>query len=258
MIAVVMAVCNRIQNVRMAIHSWSLQTNQDFTLIVADDGSTDPIEQLVQTYAPRMSIAYCRQEGPQGVAVNLNHASRFVTDDYIWYTDGDIIFNPGAVESACSHIQTHPDRVIAGRYDWMREQVITEIDIEHDFGKLAASVFSLDHRKPLWFKHKLAEKCNAILGANFIIPRQAYWDVGGWDENIPGSNANDCDFGWCLSDEGYKLLTCDCIMGYHQWHPSDGDTKKLGAARALPYIFRKHGQPVPVQWQPYDEGGPLG
>lgn len=267
-ICVVMAVHNRLPSVHRALHSWSLQTQKNFTLVLADDGSIVDIAGLVKIYRDSLCILYCRrEEGGNGPAV-LNKGTLLAPQEttHIWYTDGDIIFNNRAMEAAYRHIEEHPNRVIAGRYDWMPPMDFSPSDLEQDFQKFVDCGFPhrgpgvprrrFDHRvrggrESSWFQHRLFDGCGAVLGANVIIPIQAWHDIGGWDEHIPGANANDCDFGWCLTDAGYRLLTCECIVGYHQWHPRDSRVLALYKV-SLPYIFRKHGREVPDQWKPYD------
>ena len=245
-ISVVMAVHNRIDHVRESLQAWSQQTRRDFTLIVADDASTDPIRKLALSYGASFHVRHVFSDGtiPRKVAATLNVGTRAVpgATSHVWYTDGDIKFKPDAIENAYKHIARYSKRVIVGRYDWIPENgIIEQARPDHRL-----TVHSSD-----WFENKLLETCRPILGANFIIPIKAWYDVGGWDEHIPGANANDCDFGWCLTDAGYHILTCNDITGLHQWHPRN--TKELNRyMESMPYIFRKHGKPVPKKYRKYD------
>ena len=270
-ISVVMAVHNRVANVDMALQSWALQTYKDFHVVVADDGSTENVEGLIKRYGRIMEIYYKRVgEKPKGCAAALNAGVGTVhgRTTHIWFTDGDIVFNSSAMGHAYQDLLNYPGRVITGRYDWMPAMKITASDLKYRFAKFVNCQLPRvglerdmekqpDHRVKLarpgtnWFDHNLLDNCKAVLGASVIIPVKAWWDVEGWDEHIPGANANDCDFGWCLTDAGYKLLTCEKIIGYHQWHKRDA--KFLSQYKvSLPYIFRKHGQPVPDEYKQYD------
>lgn len=251
-ICVVMGVYNRAVNVRNALHSWSLQTRKDFSVVVVDDGSDDDILSVVREFDGVLATQFYRQ--PRGTrkeeARALNKGTLLAPPQttHIWYTDGDIVFNPKAMEAAYGHTEEYPKRVIAGRYDYLPQ---IEIAPEH-FGILTGRITRKDHRTrgsgANWFEHKLLPNCRAILGSNVIVPLAAWQESRGWDEHIPGDRAEDCDFGWSLSDAGYELLTCSCITGYHQWHPSAG-VKGEGLEKALPYIFRKHGEEVPDRWK---------
>jgi len=255
-----MAVYNRLQNVHMALHSWSLQTRKDFSIVVADDGSDDNIAGLVEKYKAMNIQHYRKRYG--NVAVILNKGTALVPEEttHIWYTDGDIIRGKGAMEAAHKSIEEYPERVIIGRYDWLPKMHFTKHIVEHKFDHITnVAGIRPDHRvDPMrygadFFDHKLLKGCGALLGANFIMPLDAWFEVGGWDEHIPGCNANDCDLGWALTYAGYEALTCNHIGGYHQWHPSDGAAKNEGANIALVYIFRKHGRPLPARLKPYIE-----
>ncbi|HUT15995.1 MAG TPA: glycosyltransferase [Anaerolineae bacterium] len=258
-ICVVMAVYNRLNNVHMALHSWSLQTRKDFSIVVADDGSSDDIAGLVEKYGGMNIQHYRRRYG--NVAVMLNKGTALVPEEttHVWYTDGDIVRDKGAMEWAYEHIEEHPEHIIMGRYDWLPAGELSEHILEHDFQSIGRrGEVRPDHRVGTgrygasFFDHKLFDD-NPLLGGNFIMPLDAWFEIGGWDEHIPGCNANDCDLSWCLNGAGYHSMTCDHIGGYHQWHPSDGKAKKEGACVSLVYIFRKHGKPLPPLYQPYIE-----
>ena len=270
-ISVVMAVHNRIDSVERSLYAWSLQDCKDFHVVVADDGSTDDIKKLCEKYSKVMEVYYKRVgEKPKGCAVALNAGVNTVhgRTTHIWFTDGDIIFNPHAMSHAYEDLLEFPGRVITGRYDWIPHMRITLSSLKYSFQKFVdcklppaikgeTMQVRKDHRLTTkhtgdnWFDHNLLDSCRAILGASVIIPVKAWWDVKGWDEHIPGANANDCDFGWCLDDAGYKLLTCGQIIGYHQWHPRSEKFLALYKV-SLPYIFRKHGEPVPAEYKQYD------
>jgi glycosyltransferase involved in cell wall biosynthesis len=264
-ICVVIAVYNRSDNVRMALHSWRWQTCQDFSIVVADDGSDEDILALAKQY----DCQYYRQRYGN-VAVMLNKGTTLAPDKttHVWYTDGDILFNPEAMQKAYTHVKEYPERVITGRYDWLPAMRILPIhdwdrilhcqlprlDMETGMGGWEQSglLRNVDHRlrdDPQFFEHKLLDSCRPLLGANVIIPLDAWFEIGGWDERIPGSNANDCDFGWDLTDAGYEMLTCGCVLGLHQYHPRDGEKLRAGVREALQYIYPKHGQEIPERWK---------
>jgi chondroitin synthase len=266
-ICVVMAVYNRLNSVHNALHSWSLQTNKDFSIVVADDGSSDDIHQLIRLYEDKLSLHYYRHRH-KNVAVVLNKGMAVAPKEttHVWHTDGDIIFNPKAVEAAYKHIEEYPERVIAGRYDWLPAMKITPYVVENDFQRIVRCELpriegiggppelKKDHRLQRhnedFFDHKLMDSCKPVLGSNIIAPLKAMYAIGGLDEDIPGSNANDADTGWSLTDAGYHLLTCDEIIGYHQFHERHPERLQEGVRKALPYIFTKHNAPIPERWMP--------
>lgn len=275
-ICVVMAVHNRFVSVDNALCSWAMQTWKDFSLVLADDGSSDDIHALIRLYEGQLNLQYYRQHYAQSgnVAVVLNKGTKLVPEEttHVWYTDGDIIFNPRAVEAAYGHLKEYPDTVITGRYDWLPAMDIVPSDVEMNFQAIVDCALldfdmptdqggaridgvkrRVDHRivrmGEQWFDHQLLDSCKPLLGANVIVPYQAWHEMEGWDEHIPGCNANDADFGWCLTDLGYNLLTCDCIVGYHQYHQRDPKKLQEGVRKALPYIFSKHRVPIPERWR---------
>jgi len=269
-ICVVMAVHNRFQNVNMALFSWALQFRDDFSVVVADDGSTDDIAALVEYYERYLNICHARREEGGNVAANLNQGTKCAPPEttHIWYTDGDIIRKSDAMGWAYKHIEEYPNRTIIGRYDWLPPMEIVADNLRWEWEKIIAcelprldvpekdQAYREDHRltnDPEAFEHKLANHSGHILGANFIIPIQAFYDTGGWDEWIPGGNANDSDMGWMLTQAGYGSFSSPHLTGYHMWHPRDSKALAENAGIALVYIFRKRGQEVPDYYKPYIE-----
>lgn len=270
-ICVVMAVHNRIYNVELALFSWAqLQDCEDFSIVVADDGSTDNIESVAYGFGLDFPVYYCRREEGGNVAANLNNGTRHCPPEttHIWYTDGDIIRQKDAMGWAYKHIEEYPNRTIIGRYDWLPPMVITRDDLWENFDKIIAcelprldvpekdQAYREDHRltnDPEAFEHKLEEHSGHILGANFIIPVQAFHDTGGWDEWLPGGNANDSDMGWMLTQAGYGSFSSNKLNGWHMWHPRDEAALAENAGISLVHIFRKRGQEVPDYYKPYIE-----
>ena len=101
-ISVIVPTYNRAHLVRHAIDSVLGQTYNDIELIIADDGSTDETQVLVQRYLERNQssgrrIQYFYQEN-QGKSAALNNALLRATGDWIAFLDSDDVWMADKLE----------------------------------------------------------------------------------------------------------------------------------------------------------------
>lgn len=93
-IAVIVTTYNRPDALAAVLEGYLAQTNREFEVVVADDGSTPDTAQVVQQYQARatFSIRHVWQEddGFRAAAIR-NRALALTEADYIIFTDGDCI-----------------------------------------------------------------------------------------------------------------------------------------------------------------------
>ena len=262
----VTTVYNRIESVRLHLRSLENQSEPDFHVVVADDGSTEDIHGLVQR--SNLAITHLRalhDERLLGVKTRNRGCANVPPDTtHIWLTDGDIVFNPQAVAWAYRHLQSMPKTVIAGRYDWMPRMDVTQADITlrfDDFVHCRLPLLPMDPESQGGARKMLdgrnsdprSEECftdctktygckGGILGSNVIVPIEAWVQTGGYDENMPPAcNAGDCEFGHNLALHGWKNIYCPHIIGYHLYHERDTLALTLGVRQGIVYMSKKYG-----------------
>jgi glycosyltransferase involved in cell wall biosynthesis len=100
MISILLATYNWPQALKLCLESLSTQTDQDFEIIIADDGSTDSTKQLIQSIqvSHPISIKHLWQED-QGFRKTkiLNQAIDAAHGNYLVFLDGDCIVQPDFV-----------------------------------------------------------------------------------------------------------------------------------------------------------------
>jgi len=251
---------NRKQNVSLLLHALTLQTDQDFEIVISDDGSTDGTERMLLQYRNHLWIRYIRREH-KGYRVGLarnegtRHADPKTT--HIWFIDSDILLNKNAVKSARRLCSLESDAIICGRYDWLPPMKITPHDVEHRWNELTTGrlqrigvdypherVVRPDHRgaaykdKGLYFDCKTRRKSGGTLSGNLIVPR--IWLKRGFDETIHGQG-QDGEFGHYISETlGAECIFCDKIVGYHMAHFADNEWKTKSVQRTIRYINAKY------------------
>lgn len=97
MISVIMPIYNGIQFLDDAICSILNQTYEDFEFIIIDDGSTEPVYELVKSCLD-IRIKAFRNERNIGLTKSLNICLEKIRGDYIIRMDGDDISCPNRFE----------------------------------------------------------------------------------------------------------------------------------------------------------------
>jgi len=251
---------NRKRNVSLLLHALTLQTDQDFEVIISDDGSTDGTEKMLQAFRGRLRLKYLwREHNGYRVSLARNEGTRHSdsSSTHIWFLDSDILLNKHAVESARALCTREPDAIICGRYDWLPPMKITPHDVEHRWNVLTTGRLQRisvdyphetgvrpDHRgtkykdKGLYFDCKTRRKSGGTLSGNLIVPK--IWLTRGFDETIHGQG-QDGEFGHHISDTlGAECIFCDKIVGYHMAHFCDNEWRTSSVKRTIRYINAKY------------------
>jgi glycosyltransferase involved in cell wall biosynthesis len=104
-VAVVIPTYNCASTLGRAIDSVLAQTWSDYRIFVADDGSTDATEALVQQYEDR--ITYVRQ-AHAGAAVARNLGISLSASRYVAFLDADDMWLPDKLERQVAFLESHP------------------------------------------------------------------------------------------------------------------------------------------------------
>ncbi len=102
-IAVIVPVFNRPAELAELLDSLVAQTWKGFEVIVVDDGSTEPSEEVVNKYRDKLSIRYFYKEN-SGPGQSRNYGCKKTLADFFVFFDSDCVAPEGYMESLKSHI----------------------------------------------------------------------------------------------------------------------------------------------------------
>jgi glycosyltransferase involved in cell wall biosynthesis len=203
-------------------------------VVIADDGSTSPTQELIKKYQGLLPIPLKHIWHPDiGFAKTLilNKAIREVTSDYIVQIDGDIILHPYFISDhldfAEKNCWINGSRVLL---DQKRSQEILKaknIDLSF-FTKGITNHFNAVRspflRKLLFSKKKLDIK--KVRGCNMAYWKSDFEKVNGYNEDIIGWGREDSEFAARLVNNNiYKKNLKFGGIEFHIYHPEEARDK---------------------------------
>ena len=101
--SVIIPVFNRPQEIKELLESLTQQTNQDFEVVVVEDGSTTRSENIVDEYRERLKIQYVYKPNT-GPGPSRNAGVRHARGQYVVFFDSDCILPSNYFESVDKHL----------------------------------------------------------------------------------------------------------------------------------------------------------
>src|SRR5690242_7224367 len=106
-VSVCTSVLNQTEHLRKMVDSVRAQTMPDWELIIVDDGSTEDIKGLLESYGDSR-IVYVRFPENRGIPHGLNHALSLASGDYIGVLSADEWIWERKLEVQVAWMDEHP------------------------------------------------------------------------------------------------------------------------------------------------------
>lgn len=199
-VSVIIPVYNHSDFLKLCLDALSKQTLQrdQFEVIVIDNGSDEPPEQLVANYD---FTRYTTESKPGSFAAR-NHGLTLAKGDYIAFTDSDCRPAPDWLEIATDELDssTRTD-VVAGR-----------INVVADNAKRPNSVELFDIAIRLNQESRVA-KSNGVVTANMVTRRDLFDQVGKFDDSL--MSGADAEWSQRAASQGYSVRYIDEAIVSH-------------------------------------------
>ncbi len=252
--AVIVTTYNRPDALAVVLEGYCGQSDREFSLVVADDGSTEETAAVIQEFARRglFSLAHVWQEdrGFRAAAIR-NRAVSSTNADYIIFTDGDCVpsrhfvrahkrmAEPGYFLGANRVLLTEAftSRVVSEQIpihawswmDWARSWSRREVYRFLPLVRLPDGPF----RKWTPDRWEGIKTCNLSAWRNDLIR------VNGLDESYEGWGLEDSDLVIRLLHAGVKHKTARFAAPvFHLWHPEQDRMQLPGNQRRLDDLLR--------------------
>lgn len=237
LISVILATYNWPQALNICLQSLATQTDLNFEIIIADDGSRNDTTELIATFQSNFPVhlAHIWQEdiGFRKSKI-LNNAIRHCNGQYLVFLDGDCLVQPDFI---ARHRALSQDGVMVTGSRILLNSSLTEqlcASAQWNFPHLKANsgIYRLTGKinkcLPLWFKlpdlptrmyHKF--KWSRIKGCNMAAWRADIQRIGGFDESLEGWGHEDADFVFRLQQQGVQRKSGSWSTEVlHLWHTS--------------------------------------
>ncbi len=240
--ALIVTTYNRPDALAAVLEGYCRQSDQDFELVVADDGSkedtADVVRQFVQRAPFRLTHVWHEDQGFRAAAIR-NRAVASSEADYIVFTDGDCVpsrhfvrahkqlAEPGYFLGAnrvllsagltnrvlCRQVSIHTWRL----FDWLLSWSKRDIN----------RVLPLMELPDGPFRKWAPDRWEGIKTCNFSAWRTDLIRVNGLDESYEGWGLEDSDLVIRLLHAGVKQKSARfAAMVFHLWHPEQ-DRRRL-------------------------------
>lgn len=248
--SIILSTYNAPHHLDLALTALERQSELNFELHIADDGSTAETAELIKNFQKRapFPVIHSWQEdvGYRKTKI-LNEAIRKANADYLIFIDGDCIVHRDFVKH---HLEMRENgKYLAGRRVDLGPKVSASITTEMvRRGRFDGPSFMLlqsciekdstyFHRSfvvknPALRKILKMERIDDLKGCNFSVDRESVQKINGFDEDYEGYAREDTDLEVRLQYLGLKIKSLKGLaVQYHVWHPrlpeSEGNKLKL-------------------------------
>lgn len=235
--SIVCTTCNRGEYLEKVLHAYARQTMSDFEVIVADDGSTDDTEAMVQRTAPTLPfpVRYVRHAHTGfRKAATVNLGARIAAHPYLFVTDCDSL--PHADLLAQHAAEVAPGRFVLGECLRLPQDTTAQLSLDavragrYEDARTPAADATLRRlqRRARFYTLIRQRRKPRVRGNNFSLWLEDFQKVNGYDEHFVGWGNEDGDLRERLKRVGVRPYPIvDRAVVYHMWHPPHESREQL-------------------------------
>ena len=246
--SIIMSTYNQPRHLELALAGLMIQTEKNFELHIADDGSAEETSNIVEKYMDMVPfpIVYSWQQdlGYRKTKI-LNEAIRKSKADYFIFIDGDCVPHKDFVLNHLKYRQK--GYYLAGRrVDLGPEYSATltpDAILRGDLNRFNLGLMMSCLKKDSTYFHRSLpvyhpflrrlfnmEKVDDMKGCNFSVDRESLFKVNGFNEEYEGYAREDTDLELRLQYLGLHIKSLKGLaVQYHVWHErlSESENNKL-------------------------------
>ncbi len=251
---VIVTTFNRLQHLKFTLSGLNRQTEPDFNVIIADDGSTPETKEYLESLKGRtpfefQHIWHEHTEFRKSVILNKAIAKANSEHDIIIFCDGDCIVRKDYV---AQHLESlKPGNYQVGRSVQLSAEYSEKIEnFSLELEKLESISIAgyypiIQENKCLMAAHVNIEKDkigylmsainpNSLQGSNFSTYKRDLVKINGFNEEYIGYGYEDLDIGYRLQNIGIKPINLmQKALNFHFNHPVTIDNQEKYTANHL-------------------------
>lgn len=262
-VSVVIPVYNRKEKLAKTIAALTHQTypHQLIEIVIADDGSSDHPDELLDTFSNHFRMKYIRQDD-DGYRLSeiRNKGVSASSHEQVIILDCDMLPLPSLVESYMKYAHISKKAVLIGgrRYvntdELIHEDILSDINsaislpsLRTDTGQAPTNGLppSEDWRYKIYRTTNNLKNSKypfrAFCGGNVCFNKHLIETVGGFDEDFTAWGAEDTEFGFRVYNHGFWLIPVEGAGALHQEppHGSNETDREAGKAITEPILVEK-------------------
>jgi glycosyltransferase involved in cell wall biosynthesis len=175
-VSVIMPTYNRVAEIKGSIQSVLDQSFKDFELVIVNDGGTDAVKEVVDSFGSK-KIKYYKLERNKGLSGALNEGILKAEGKYIAYLDDDDVFYSNHLSNLVAFIDRHPDYDYVYSNAWWCEG-------ETKGGVYVEISRRLLERRPKRFSRQLLFNNNYISTLNILHRKDCFTKAGFFNEDL--------------------------------------------------------------------------
>lgn len=231
--SLIISLYNQAKQLRLILHSAVRQTERDFEIVLADDGSSDEVLDIVREFEDRLAIKHIQREDEgHRKTLALNAAVKASDSHYLIVIDGDIILHHRFIEMHLKYAQS--GKVMCGWRGCKIKEAAAKKMMQAG-APLSTSLISvfwgaikgeieLPFRSLIvenaYLRKHFVKKKNYVGGCNFALFKDDYELCNGMDESIHQFGYEDVEITKRLKNNGiYPKSIANLANTYHLEHP---------------------------------------
>lgn len=208
----------REENLRACLYQLTQQQQQDFEVLVYDDGSSGA-EAIADAFKNRLELRYFWRPNDMCLSRSRNLGAAEAQTDFWVFLDSDLLLNPFALTAYMDGFKREPDALWGGYFGHARNFIAPSQLVKGRF------VNYLDKRYPVYSRHNvqvlpdlLANPGKWFWGGSMGIPAAIYRALEGFNEQFIGWGNEDADFAFRALEAGYPIHFNLDVWAEHQAH----------------------------------------
>lgn len=236
---VIISIYNHFDRLELVLAGFEVQSEKDFEVILADDGSNEQTVSAILEYQKKspLRIRHVRHEDKGFLKTTiLNSAVMAAATEYLIFVDGDCIPHRHYVREHLKH--RRENTILTGRRVMLSKKLSEQLNPEKIrkgqlengfFRKMLLDAFTKGGTKRvkqgLYIQNKMMEamlpqKHKGLLGCNFSLHKKDLLEINGFDERYASPGVGeDTDIEYRLSWLGKSFVSIkNYAIQYHLWH----------------------------------------
>lgn len=240
-ISIIIAIFNRKDELFELLNSLIAQTDQNFEVIIVDDGSSVDLLPTVETFKEILEIQYFKKNN-SGPGLSRNYGAKRAKNEWLVFVDSDVIVEKDYIENIKKNLENTDCAAFGGAdkahkgFNILQKAISYSMTSVFTTGGIRGSKKAVTKFQPRSF--------------NMGVNKEIFLKIGGFSEMRIGE---DPDLSMTIWENGYKTAFFDNIGVYHKRRTDLGKFSKqvyqFGCAR--PILNQRHPNYVkPTFWFP--------